>query len=111
MRFLRATGLLLALATPLAGCADGPSAADAVVENVRLVRRADGTPVVSGLVRNDGDVPLRAQVTVGLYDEDNRPIGDERVDVGLVPPGEVRPFERALDLPAVGARVRDVLVQ
>ncbi len=100
--------LALVLAVPAPGCQSGAGQPDPEIENVRLVLRG-GSPVVSGLVRNAGTAPLRAQLTVGLYDDQNQPIGDEQVEVGPVPPGEARGFEHTLDRPAAGVRVRRVL--
>lgn len=105
---LRLAVLALAVVGVAPGCQGSGERPALEVENVRLVLRG-GSPVVSGLVRNPGTAPLRAQLTVGLYDAENQPIGDERVEVGPVPPGEARGFEHTLDRPAAGVRVRQVL--
>lgn len=110
--------LLLAPVAALVGCAEEaapPEAVEAVVEgvtveNLRLVREADGSAAVRGVVVNESDEERSVQVVIGLYDAGNQRIGEVQVPVERVGPGAEQGFSRTLDREAAGASLRRLLV-
>lgn len=98
---------LIAAASFLTACEDASSRAE--VRGMRLRPAVDNYPMLTGFVVNTSDRPLgSADVAITLYDEQNQPIGDEMVQVRNVAPGDSARFERRLDRPASGARLRHV---
>ena len=111
--------LLAASALALPGCSGGatdggPPAEGAEapvrVENLRLVREADGSRTLRGVVVNEGDEERSVQVSIALYDAANQRIDEVQVPVERVAPGAQQGFSRTLDADAAGASVRSILV-
>ena len=104
---MRAALFAALLSVALVGCAD--TGVPAEVHGMRLRPNPSDYPTLSGYVVNMSERPLAsADVAVTLYDEENRPIGDAMVQVRDVAPGDSARFERRLDRPATGARLRHV---
>jgi hypothetical protein len=116
---------LLLLFTPSvigpSGCTGGTPPADqatgrpseegsVTVENLRLVREADGSRSVRGVVVNGSGEERSVQVRIALYDASNQRIAEVQVPVEHVGPGTQQGFSRTLDRDAVGASVRSILV-
>lgn len=101
-----ALALLAALA--LAACGGGtPDLVD--VRGLELQRRGTGYPSVSGYVANEGGAAVRSvDVSITLYDGDNRPIEDLLLQVRDVPAGDSVRFEHDLDLTASSAKLKYV---
>ena len=115
LRLLLALLVLAAPAVTLSGCAreEPPREAaieDVAVENLRLVRGANGDPAVQGVVVNASDEEQSVQVVIALYDAANQRIGEVQVPVERVAPRAEQGFSRVLDRDAAGASVRRILV-
>jgi hypothetical protein len=114
----RALILVLAAAGLLwTGCGEQQPARDAQVEELRLIREADGTQVVHGFLVNPSERSIgAAQIMVDLYDGDvnngARPAESMRLEVRSVEPGERKAFRQVVDsgLRLTGARVRNILL-
>ena len=99
---------LLAAVLALAACGGG-SPDQVSVHGLELQRRGTGYPSVSGYVVNGGGAAVRSvDVSITLYDEDNRPIEDLLLQVQSVAAGDSIRFERDLDLVASSAKVKYV---
>ena len=99
---------LVAVALALAACGDAPPG-QVGVHGLELQRRGTGYPSVSGYVVNGGGEPARSvDVSITLYDTDNRPIEDVLLQVQDVAAGDSVRFERDLDLAAQSAKVKYV---
>ena len=93
--------------TVLAGCG-GPTE-NVGVRGLELQRRGTGLPKVSGYVVNHGGVAVTsADVSITLYDDDNRPIEDLLLQVRDIPPADSVRFERGLDLVPSAVRLKYV---
>ena len=100
--------LALAALLTLAACGGGASA-EIGVRGLELQRRGTGYPSVSGYVVNGGGAAARSvDVSITLYDADNRPIEDVLLQVRDVPAGDSVRFERALDLSPSSAKLKYV---
>lgn len=91
--------LLVVLATLFAACGDRPSL-EGTIEDLRVIREPDGTQVVSGVVINTSERPMRAaRITVGLYEngETGRPIETITFEVSSIEAQESKPFRHVLD--------------
>ena len=98
---------LVTLVLLLAAC--GGATPQAGVEGLRLVQEGRAYPSLTGYVVNRGELAITsADVFVTLYDTDNRPLDDVLVQVRRVAVGDSVRFERELDLPAEGARLKYV---
>ena len=92
----------------LAACGGG-AVGDVGVRGVELQRRGTGYPSVSGYVVNGGGAAARSvDVSLTLYDDDNRPIEDLLLQVRDVPAGDSVRFERNLDLTPSSVKVKYV---
>ena len=101
------SALVLACALALAAC--GGSAPEPTVSGLRLARQGSGYPTLTGYVVNRGDAAIRsADVSVTLYDPDNRPMEDVMVQVRRVEAGDSARFEKRLDVDARGAKLKYV---
>lgn len=103
----RSLAAAVALAA-LAGCGGAPERVD--VRGLELQRRGETNyPKVSGYVVNGGGEALRSvDVSITLYDDDNRPIEDVLLQVRDVPPSDSVRFERGLDLVPSAVRLKYV---
>lgn len=92
--------LLLSLIVFVVGCGSERPPLEGDVENLRLIREADGTQVLSGIVVNTSERPLRAaRITVGLYQngENGRPVETITFEVPSIDAQESKPFRQVLD--------------
>lgn len=90
-----------------------PSEPHVEITNLSLRQTGDEYPTVSGVVHNRSERVLSsADVTIGLYNENNMPIqnGAVRVQVRNIAPGDSARFSRALDVRPRGAQVKEVIV-
>ena len=100
--------VLLAFLLAAAGCSsEAPVSVD--VRGLELQRRGTGYPKVSGYVINEGGAAVRSvDVSITLYDGDNRPIEDVLLQVQDVPASDSVRFERGLDLVPSSVRLKYV---
>ncbi|MDX1419892.1 MAG: FxLYD domain-containing protein [Rubricoccaceae bacterium] len=119
-RSLLTLALLLVAPVPLAGCSEEAPSGEAApgeavvegvtVENLRLVREADGSAAVRGVVVNGSAEERSVQVVIALYDAGNQRIGEVQVPVERVGAGAEQGFSHALDREAAGASLRRLFV-
>lgn len=111
--------VLLVPCVAFLGCAGEPAPAEApgeehttdvTVENLRLVREADGSRALRGIVVNGSGEERSVQVVIALYDASNQRIAEVQVPVEGVAAGAQQGFNWALDRDAAGASVRRILV-
>lgn len=101
------TALAAALALSLAACGGPDLQAD--VQDLRLQRKGSGYPTLTGYVVNRGETAIAsADVSVTLYDDENRVLEDVMVQVRDVAAGDSARFEQQLDLQAGRAKVKYV---
>ena len=99
---------LVVVALTLAACS-GDAPDQVGVRGLELRQRGVSYPTVSGYVVNGGGAEARSvDVSITLYDADNRPIEDVLLQVQGVAPGDSSRFERQLDLSASSAKVKYV---
>ena len=97
---------LAAVLVPVLAACGGP-VAEGDVSGLTLKSRGADYPVLTGYVVNEGEVPITsADVSVTLYDADNRPMEDVMVGVRGVAVGDSARFEQRLDLPARAAKLK-----
>lgn len=85
----------------------------AEVDGLRLQKTRAGYPTLTGYVVNTSpETTIRsADVFVTLYDEENRPLDAEAfVQVRDVAPGDSARFEQRLDVPALAASYRTMIL-
>ena len=108
---LRSALLAVLGALVLAAC--GGNAPTAQVDGLRLKKSRTGYPTLTGYVVNtSAEATIRsADVFVTLYDGDNRPLDAEAfVQVRDVAPGDSARFEQRLDVPALAASFRTMIL-
>ena len=88
---------------------DGVDTTTMAVDNLRLVREADGSRAVRGVVLNGTDEERSVQVEIALYDARNQRIGEVQVPVEHIAAGGQQGFSRTLDRDAAGASVRRIV--
>ncbi|MEM1114976.1 MAG: FxLYD domain-containing protein [Bacteroidota bacterium] len=97
--------LSLVALVALAGCSE--QVLQANVHDLKLQRRGSAYPTLTGYVVNQSDAPITsADVSVTLYDADNRPLEDVMVQVRSIPAGDTARFEHRLDVEAGGAKLK-----
>ena len=107
----RSVLLAVVAAFALSAC-DGPSLT-AKVDGLRLQKSRSGYPTLTGYVVNTSpEATIRsADVFVSLYGDENRPLDAEAfVQVRNVAPGDSARFEQRLDVPALAARYRTIIL-
>ena len=91
----------------LAACGDTPAVTE--VSELQLQSQGTSYPTLSGWLVNRGEAPITsADVSVTLYDGDNRPLDDVMMQVRDIAPGDSARFERRLDVRADGAKLKYV---
>ncbi len=99
--------LPLALVAVLAACGGETPTYD--VADLRLKSEGGDYPTLTGVLVNTGAVPISsADVSVMLYDDQNRPLDEVLVQVRNVASGDSARFEERLDLRAGAAKLKYV---
>ena len=91
--------LLFVLTALFTACGERPSL-EGTIEDLRVIRESDGTQVVSGVIINTSDRPMRAaRITVGLYEngESGQPVETITFEVPSIEAQESKPFRHVLD--------------
>ncbi len=109
--------VLLVAASAVVGCGGAAGELDARVEEFRLIREADGTQVVRGVLVNLSERPIAsATVEIALYEGEVapgvQPAETMRLEIRDVEGGARETFRQAVDTRGTltGARVQQILI-